>query len=91
MEEAVFGALPCDGLFGHFGKAGVVDADFCEDFVEEAALFGGAAAGDEEDAAAEAADLFGKVGEHAVSEVDFGGVMVDEIVGHGDAFLVMGD
>jgi hypothetical protein len=31
------------------------------------------------------------VGEHAVSEVDFGGVMVDEIVGHGDAFLVMGD
>lgn len=66
-------------------------ADFCEDFVEEAALFCGAAAGDEEDAAAEAADLFGKVGEHAVSEVDFGGVMVDEIVGHGDAFLVMGD
>ena len=30
MEEAVFGALPCDGLFGHFGKAGVVDADLCE-------------------------------------------------------------
>ena len=30
VEEAVFGALPCDGLFGHFGKAGVVDADLCE-------------------------------------------------------------
>ena len=30
VEEAVFGAFPCDGLFGHFGKAGVVDADLCE-------------------------------------------------------------
>ena len=30
VEEAVFGALPCDGLLGHFGKAGVVDADLCE-------------------------------------------------------------
>ncbi len=30
MEGAVFGALPCDGLFSHFGKAGVVDADLCE-------------------------------------------------------------
>lgn len=82
------------GIWLDAGEAVAVDiglADFCEDFVEEAALFGGAAAGDEEDAAAEAADLFGKVGEHAVSEVDFGGVMVDEIVGHGDAFLVMGD
>lgn len=76
------------------GEAVAVDigfADFCEDFVEEAAFSGGAAAGDEEHAAAEAADFFGEVGEHAVSEVDFGGVMVDEIVGHGDAFLVMGD
>ena len=68
------------------GEAVAVDigfADLCEDFVEEAALFGGAAAGDEEHAVAEAADFFGEVGEHAVSEVDFGGVMVDEIVGHG--------
>ena len=82
------------GIWLDAGEAVAVDigfADFCEDFVKEAAFFGGAAAGDEEDAAAEAADLFGKVGEHAVSEVDFGGVMVDEIVGHGDAFLVMGD
>ena len=30
MEEAVFGALPCDGFLSHFGKAGVVDADLCE-------------------------------------------------------------
>ena len=30
VEEAVFGAFPCDGLFDHFGKAGVVDADLCE-------------------------------------------------------------
>ena len=30
VEEAVFGALPCDGLFGHFSKAGVVDTDLCE-------------------------------------------------------------
>ena len=30
VEEAVFGALPCDGLLSHFGKAGVVDADLCE-------------------------------------------------------------
>ena len=82
------------GIWLDAGEAVAVDigfADFCEDFVKEAAFFGGAAAGDEEDAAAEAADLFGEVGEHAVSEVDFGGVMVDEIVGHGDAFLVMGD
>ena len=30
VEEAVFVALPCDGLLSHFGKAGVVDADLCE-------------------------------------------------------------
>lgn len=30
MEEAVSGAFPCDGFLGHFGKAGVVDADLCE-------------------------------------------------------------
>ena len=30
VEEAVFGAFPCDGFLGHFGKAGVVDADLCE-------------------------------------------------------------
>ena len=30
VEEAVFGALPCDGFLSHFGKAGVVDADLCE-------------------------------------------------------------
>ena len=67
------------------GEAVAVDigfADFCEDFVEEAAFSGGGAAGDEEGAVSEAVDFFGKVGEHAVSEVDFGGVMVDEIVGH---------
>ncbi len=30
VEEAVFGAFPCDGFLSHFGKAGVVDADLCE-------------------------------------------------------------
>ena len=30
VEEAVFGALPCDSFLCHFGKAGVVDADLCE-------------------------------------------------------------
>ena len=30
MEEVVFSAFPGDGFLGHFGKAGVVDADLCE-------------------------------------------------------------
>ena len=30
VEEAVFGAFPCDGFLCHFGKAGVVDVDLCE-------------------------------------------------------------
>ena len=38
VEEAVYDAFPCDGFLGHFGKAGVVDADLCEGS-REAELF----------------------------------------------------